>query len=315
MTALRAALLAALATATPLLAESGTVDREFHETFAVQPGDRLLLRHEDGDVRITPWERDELDVQIVYHAEWSEGGIGVSGEHDFQADFRRSGNEIHVAGRVLGGGFHLGWNSNKVFEHTYTVRAPAWLGLALRGEDGDVEMMGWSGPVDIRLDDGDVTIERFDGTLRVELADGDLTVRDSRLAESRFDLEDGDVEISGVEGGFRLATDDGDVTAWALAPRGVYVQTADGDLDLEIVPTDVLDLEVRTEDGHAALALTPGVSARFEVTTDDGAVRLDLPGAVDVRETRHEASGRLGEGTGRIVVRTRDGRVALRSET
>ncbi|MEZ5332423.1 MAG: DUF4097 family beta strand repeat-containing protein [Thermoanaerobaculia bacterium] len=313
MNALRAGLLIALAAAAPAVAESGTVDREFHESFAVEPGDRLVLRHEDGDVRIVPWDRPELDVEVVYHAEYSEGGLGVSSERDFQVDFRRSGNEIRVTGRELGGGFRIGWNTLHVFEHVYTVRAPAWLALELRGDDGDVEIADWTGDTDIRLDDGDVTIERFDGTLAVALADGDLTLRDSALTESRLDLEDGDVELSGVEGGFRLLTEDGDVTAWALSPRGVYLQTADGDLDLEIGPTADVDLEVRTQDGHAELALATALSAGFEVTTDDGTVRLDTPAATDVREEHGQASGVLGSGAGRILVRTRDGRVTLRT--
>lgn len=305
-------LLAALAA--PATAETGRVDREYHESFEVRSGDRLVLRHGDGDVRIAPWDRDELEVEVVYHAEYSEGGLGISGERDFEVDFRRTGRDVRVSGRELGGGgIRLGWSSMKVLEHLYTVRAPAWLELDLRGEDGDVEIDDWTGPTAVRLEDGDLRLDRFAGRLEAVLEDGDISLRDCRLEDSRFDLADGDVALDGVEGDFRLVTADGDVTARRLTPGRASVRTDDGDVALELLPTEELDLEVRTRDGDAELELAAGLSARFEVTTDDGRIRIGLPGSTDLRETEHEVHGSLGGGDGRIVVRTDDGTVALRS--
>jgi len=293
-------------------AASGTVDRELDESFDVEPGDRLVLRHEDGDVRISPWDRDVLEVHVVYRADYSEGGLGMSSERDFTVDFERRGRDIRVTGREIGGGgVRIGWSTMKVHEHLYTVRAPAWLELELRGEDGDVEVADWTGSTDARLEDGDLTVEGYTGALEAVLEDGDLTLRDCRLQGSRFELEDGDVDLARVGGDFRLTTVDGDVTARGLSPHRVSIQSQDGDVDLQILPVEPLDLEVRTADGDARLELGDGVSARFEVATADGVVRVDLPPATELGEHAHGATGSLGEGAGRILVRTEDGAVSL----
>lgn len=307
--------LAALLAAAPAArAKTGTVDRELDESFDVVPGDRLVLRHGDGEVRISPWDRDVLEVHVVYRADYSEGGLAVSSERDFEVDFERSGREVRVTGRELGGdGLRIGWSTMNVHQHLYTVRAPAWLELEVLGDDGDVRLADWTGPSRLRLEDGDVLVERFAGILEVVLEDGDLTLRDSRLDGSRLDLEDGDVDLQAVAGQFRLTTVDGDVTARSLSPLQVFVQSEDGDVDLGVVPTEGLDLEVRTADGDVRLELAAGVSARFEVETRHGDVRTDLPAALDLEEAEHAAGGRLAGGDGRIYVRTEDGVVSLRS--
>jgi hypothetical protein len=303
-----------LLASTPGRAASGTIDRAYDESFEVAPGDRLVLRHDDGDVRISAWERDTLEVRVVYRAEYSVGGLGTSSERDFTVDFERSGSDVRVTGRESGGGgVRIGWSTMKVHEHLYTVRAPSWLELELRGEDGDVELADWTGATSLRLEDGDVVVDRFSGRLEVVLEDGDLTLRESVLEESRFDLEDGDVDFGTVAGTFRLATEDGDVTARALAAHHVFIQSVDGDVTLQVEPGGPLDLEVRTADGNAQVELAAGVSTRFEVATGDGDVRIDLPGALDLEESAHAARGSVGTGVGRLLVRTDDGRASLRA--
>lgn len=307
-------LAALLAGPLPAAARSGTVDRELHESFDVARGDRLVLSHGDGEVRISPWDGDVLEVRVAYHADYSEGGLAVTAERDFTVDFERSGREVRVTGRETGGdGLRIGWSSMNVSRHLYTVRAPAWLELELRGDDGDVRIADWTGRTSVRLEDGDLTVERFTGALEVVLEDGDLTLRDGRLQGSRLELEDGDVLLQGVAGELRLTTADGDVVARSLSPTGAFVQSRDGDVDLGVLPTEALDLEVRTADGGVRVELEAGVSARFRVESRDGAVRVDLPEALDLEETDRAVGGSLGSGDGRILVRTEDGSVSLRS--
>ena len=53
-----------MATAGPAVAEE--INREFHQEFDVQPGMKLVLEHGDGDVTVTPWSQDTLDVEVRY---------------------------------------------------------------------------------------------------------------------------------------------------------------------------------------------------------------------------------------------------------
>ncbi|MBD3348041.1 MAG: hypothetical protein GF400_02450, partial [Candidatus Eisenbacteria bacterium] len=61
------------------------IDRDFHESFDVEEGFRLLLRSGDGDVTITPWEKDAIDVTVRYLADINRVGLGDS--PDFEVEF------------------------------------------------------------------------------------------------------------------------------------------------------------------------------------------------------------------------------------
>lgn len=320
------ALVAVLILAAPM-AFAKEIERDFHRSFEVGRGDRLHLAHGDGDVVIEPWERDVLDVEVRFHAEYTR--IGLGGEVDFDVDFRQSGSTVHVVGR------ESGWASIGFFrylehEYCYTVRAPSYLLLDLTGDDGDVEIRDWEGDVaihvedgdvdlagirsarvELRIDDGDVMIEGLEGRLTVEGEDGELRLSDCSLTESRIQLDDGDVLLSRCEGGVRIDVEDGDVVLERFLAHRLEVESDDGDVDLDLMRSGDLDVLVRTADGDVDVALERGSSAAFTIDTGDGSIQVDLPEAEDLSRRRGRASGRVGGGAGKLHVTTDDGRVVL----
>ena len=210
---------------TPTLAES--IDREFHETFEVSPGARLELIHGDGEVEITPWDKDIIDVHVRYRAEIKGGGVGT--EPDFDVEFAQSGPTVTVQGREIGGK-GIGIFFNHEYEYAYTIQAPAYVVLDLEGDDGDVAIGGWRGDIEVALDDGDLTlrdidagvvrikgqdgdieIETLTGPLAIQLDDGDISIRDCDSADLEIRAQDGDVALEGCRGNFDIALDDGDI--------------------------------------------------------------------------------------------------------
>ena len=55
---------AALLLATAVPAAGGEIVRDFNESFEVERGWALRLRHGDGDVTITPWDRDVVEITV-----------------------------------------------------------------------------------------------------------------------------------------------------------------------------------------------------------------------------------------------------------
>ena len=53
-----------------LVAPAGAeeIQKEYHETFPAQEGTRLDLRHGDGDVTVQVWDKDEVQIEVRYHA-------------------------------------------------------------------------------------------------------------------------------------------------------------------------------------------------------------------------------------------------------
>ena len=317
---------ALLSSGTALVAEE--VRREFKREFDVQPGDRLHLEHGDGEVFVEPWSEDRLEVEVIYAADVTRVGLGR--KLDFDVEFRRSGTTIHVIGRETGWA-GVGFFSVHDLDYRYTVRAPSYLALDLEGEDGDVEIAGWRSEivvrledgdvdlmdlvvpnVDLQLEDGDLTIEGFEGELRLTGEDGNVRVSDCAMAGGRVRLEDGDAVFSRCSGSGRFDLDDGDLYFDDFRPAGVGIRTEDGDVELSLLASDEMDLQIRTGDGDVVVDLAKGISTAFSVDTRDGGIRVDLPGATNVSRRDNRVTGRLGEGAGRLDIESGDGRVVLR---
>lgn len=320
-------LLALAATSSSLGAEE--INREFHQAFDVEPGMTLKLKHGDGDVTITPWEQDSLDVQVRYRAK-TNTVVGWSSKADLDVTFTQDGKTIYVVGKEPSM-VSLGVSSFRELEYTYTVQAPSYLELDLVGEDGDVAIEMWTGDLEIQLEDGDLRltsmeaarteifledgdleIAGFEGELMVEAEDGDLEIFDCKITHGKIHVEDGDVDLERCSGSFELKADDGDIRMSNLAAEEVDIRVADGSVDLTLLPSEGLDLNLRSGDGDANVGIDSAVSAAFSLETRDGKIRLNASAVENLLKERDRVSGTLGDGSGKIHVSSVDGDITLR---
>jgi DUF4097 and DUF4098 domain-containing protein YvlB len=321
-------LLFSLLTAIPAVAESREILKDFHESFDVGENSSLRIKHGDGDVRINHWDKDVVDITVHYHAEYK--GLGHGKDRDFTVEFREKNGVIEVAGKESGQGF-IGFNIYIVKEYTYTILAPHWLNLDIQGDDGDIEIEKWTGSIECRIDDGDINLfeckaprtrircedgniilEEHEGTLDMVADDADVDINRSKFDDCRIQLHDGDITIRNSEGDFDLELDDGDTELFRIITNVLDLKSDDGDFSVELLKTDLLDLEIRTIDGDITLSLQKGISATFNIDVDDGRIRADLPSSADIQKGRHWMSGTILDGKGKIRIRTDDGSVTIR---
>jgi len=304
------------------------INREFRETFDVQPGMKLVLEHGDGDVSITPWSADTLEVEVRYRARASN--IGWVKSTDFEVDFRQDGDTVYVTSHEPKR-ISVGISSYREYEYTYTVKAPSYLELSLKGEDGDVEIADWKGSIRVNLEDGDVSLSDIDasrteviledgdleidgirGEIEVECEDGDVEIFDCQTDRGRIRSEDGDIVIDRCQGNFEISVADGDARLRELTAQNLEIRSGDGTVNLSLLPSADLDLNVHVADGDVVLDLDRDVSAEFELETRDGRIKLSAADVSNLVQERRHVAGRLGAGEGTIYVRTVDGSVTLR---
>jgi DUF4097 and DUF4098 domain-containing protein YvlB len=308
-----------------------TIDRDYHETFDVTPGVRLEIMHGDGDVTITPWEKDVIDVKVRYFAEVRK--IGFGDEPDFFVDFDRTEDVVRVVGKEKTGSGVVFFRSVEEHEYTYTISAPSYVTLELNGDDGDVAISGWRANIECALDDGDVDVEDVaNDVTRIALEDGDVWIEDTsgelivsgddgdvelsgcRVSKARIAIQDGDVTAEDCEGEFSVALDDGDVRLHGLVSERVEISGEDGDVSVGLEAVATVDIGIETDDGDIAVSLPAGLSYAFTITMDDGDVRVEVPNVDEFSETEHAVTGRVRGGTGRVRLSTADGNVVLREE-
>ena len=139
--------------------------------------------------------------------------------------------------------------------------------------EGDVELTGASGRINISAVDGGVTVRNTRGDLQINAVDG--AVRLDNVDASSIDATtvDGAIDFTGTiqgTGHYRLSSHDGDVTVTVPSiDASVSVSTYEGDFDS--------DFEVRINSTRSRqrldFVLGKG-SARLELESFDGNVRL-----------------------------------------
>ncbi len=248
------------------------IEHRLQRTFEVSEGARLHLSQKDGRVSIAPWDQDLLEVEVCYRAKVSEPRRGRI--RDFDVKFSQDGGEIRVTGRepeLEGSGILR----LRELENRYTIRAPSYLELDLRGEDGSVRIDDWRGRISIHMEDGAIDLRSVQvPSLKVQMQDGKLRMIRSRAPE-------------------------------------IDIQAEDGNIELNLLRSDKLDCRIRSEDARIKVGLERGSSVSFSIAVDEGGVKVDHPEAADVSRRGHRVTGRIGEGRGRLDITNVDGAVLL----
>jgi len=303
------------------------INKDFHETFDVQKGDVLHLTHGDGNVTLIPWDKDKIDVEVHFRANVERVGIGQ--EYQFDVEFSQRGNFVYVTEKE-NSGFTIGFSSFKTYEYIYEIKAPNYIRLDFKGDDGDVDIKGWREEIECRLDDGDlvlrdidskrvriwgedgtIEIEKLKAELSVNIDDGDIYINGCELFECRLDMEDGDIQIQNSHGSFDITSDDGDVIFDRIRAERLYIRANDGNIDLDLLASDQIDADIKTDDGPVRVNLEKGFSTGFYAYSDDGRIRIGLENIEDFEDERHAKSGEIKGGKGRIRIRTTDGNITI----
>ncbi|UCE42715.1 MAG: DUF4097 family beta strand repeat protein [Candidatus Aminicenantes bacterium] len=307
------------------------INKDFHQTFDVKRGDSLRLRHGDGNVRLTPWDKDIIDVKVRYRAAIDAVGIRLGSKDDFNVDFRQTGNTVYVTGKETSRGT-IGFYNKKQYEYVYEIHAPNYIRLDLGGDDGNVDISGWAAEINCRIDDGDITlqnlsgdkteirgddgdieIDNLKGELMIEVDDGDIFLTACDLTRCRMEANDGDITMTTSKGTFDITVDDGNIDTKQITATGLIIRAEDGDIGLDLLASEILDADIRTDDGNVAVNLEEGFSLSFHISADDtDYIRIDLDDIEDYREDRVSKSGRINEGNGRLRIRTADGDIHIR---
>jgi hypothetical protein len=303
------------------------INKHFHESFDVKTGDVLHLTHGDGNVNLTQWNKDVIDVEVHFRANVERVGIGQ--EYHFDVEFTQRGNSVYVTEKESSG-FTIGFSSFKTYEYIYDIKAPSYIRLDLKGDDGDVDIEGWREDIECRIDDGDlilrdieservrlwgedgtIEIEKLKAELSISVDDGDVYIAECDMPECRINMEDGDIQIQDSAGSFDITSDDGDVIFDHTQTKKLYVRANDGSIDLDLLKSDEIDADIKTDDGPVRVNLERGFSTSFYAYSDDGRIRIELENIDRFEDERHAKSGEINGGKGRIRIRTSDGNITI----
>ena len=252
----------------------------------VSRGDRLRLEHLEGEVHISVWEREQVQI------------VGQSG--------RDRAFRIGTQGRL-----HRVRPARETRSGSYRVRVPTWLTVEVQGQELDVTARGLRAGVTIRAAEGDVRVQDVDGPVEVTSVDGEIIVSNVR-GSVVVETSDDDIRLSDVEGDIQALTVDGDVILDNVHATRVSAETVDGDVRFGGPIARGGHYRLSTHDGDMTVWVPEGTSADLTISTFQGALHSDFPITLERFGRDKQLQFRLGDGGATVLVEAFDGGIYLR---
>ena len=250
-------------------------------------GDRVVLENLSGEITISGWDDDRLEVR--------------GEERDESLAIRREGPIVRVV-RADGRGRRHSVEA--------TIRVPRWVALEVGGPSLDVSVNGIDGGLRIGNVSGDILVRDIGGSLDIRAIDGEVFVEDAR-GGVRASSQSEDVSVRGVTGPVEVHSGSGDIVLTDVRSMSVRAETQDGDIDFsgDISPGGEYDFFVH--DGDALIAIPASSGAQVRVSTFDGEFQSEFPVVVERFSAGREFEFVLGDGGARLQIEVFDGEIRL----
>jgi len=270
------------------------------------PGARISVSNVKGQVTITAWDRNQVQVT---------GSLG-DGAAPLAIEGDNNDLEIKVKPRGSSSGSWFNWHGdNEMGATTLDLRVP-------KGATLDVEVV--SAPLGIDgMDGGKISVNSVSGRVRVNARTPDLsvesvsgTVQQSGFAE-RADLQtvSGDILAPALGTIADLQTVSGRIQASGGPWHKFNLSTVSGDVQLNGGVADHGSIDIDSMSGDVQLQVPADVSAGIHASSFSGDLRSDFG---QVNEHDHgpgsELNAEVGNSSGRIHVETFSGDLRIRKK-
>ncbi len=256
-------------------------------TVAVQPGTRLRLQNQGGDIVIKTWDRNQLRVQAS-HSRRNELSIVV---HGAVAEIESQGR--HGIASLI----------------DYEITAPTWMALDLGGMYAEVSIDGTRAPIKVQTLEGNITVRGGVETVTLNTVNGKIVVSGARGRLDLHSVSEG-IWVTDAQGDVTAETVSGDIDLRNVDAKSVDVQTVSGDLTYSGRLSDGGTYSLLTHSGEITIGIPEGSNATIGVATASGDISSSM-GLTAERKGRRRQTFRIGSGSANLDLETFSGDVNI----
>jgi DUF4097 and DUF4098 domain-containing protein YvlB len=285
----------------------------------------LVLEQPTGDVYVEGWDRQEIEVSIddegIFEVEQNGSQVMIRNRpgkfklvdflepaadelRDFGVDLNKvssrveRGIERSVERGMRRMGRNFNWNidvSNWKGGRDYHIMVPQSCDLILRTSTGDMTVVGVGGTLSLQSSSGDIVSRVVSGNIIIATASGDVSVND-------------------LEGKLAVRTASGDIKAQTIGVDEVSVNTASGDVELDLTLLPERNFDLKTVSGGISLLIPFDSAFKAEVRTLSGSISCGFPRSAVEYTARHkrETILTINGGSRTLQLQTVSGDVTLR---
>ena len=177
--------------AEPLLKKEFT--REVHKSFDVSPGVELGVQNKYGDINITTWDKNRIEIDVLIKVNSSNSEKAEKFLNEIVIDFESSSSKV-IAKTLYpdqeNSSWWSGWfgnNKNLDYEVHYTIHAPKQMSTSLVNKYGNISQTSIDGNSNIINKYGDIFNEDVSGELTLDLGYGKANI--GNAGSSNIDIK------------------------------------------------------------------------------------------------------------------------------
>jgi Putative adhesin len=277
------------------------------KSFSVRKGGTMEVSTSKGDIRISPWEKNEVSVvieglddedlekvkmtqngnivRVSYRSRWNDGSghvlFAISVPSQFNLDMNTSGGDLEVKGGLTGkidgstsgGDIKLGNIFGGPVEVTTSggdIRTEKIEGDgSLKTAGGDIQVGSVNGSLSVNTSGGNIQVETITKSLDAKTAGGNIIIGNVG-GEAHVSTSGGDINVGKVSGKATLNTAGGDIELKG-ASGNVSAKTSGGDVKLQNITGSI---NAKTSGGEVEAELIPSGKGGSKLSSAGGDVRL-----------------------------------------
>jgi hypothetical protein len=306
------------------------VEQVEEKSFDFEAGGTVKITANEGDVRVTTWDRSEVTVTMTKHARGKNKHEAQERleEIDVRMDFDR--DRLVIQEREQGDRsysiFDLldpdTWNdfSGRIVWVDFDLTVPWKTHLIVETDEGDISVDGLEGTINVLSDEGEMELRHIRSDHLVVVTDeGGILLEgvepQSAFSSGRIDLDsdEGDVEIVDVQTGrLKIETDEADVMAEMLRCERLDFYSDEGTIDAELDMVGGGDYRCRTDEGEIILTLPRDTAFDVTARTDEGLIRSDFRLDIQDLDEGQRAEDTVNDGGADLYLFTGAGDIYLR---
>jgi hypothetical protein len=268
------------------------------KSFTATKGGKLEVSVSVGDIRISPWEKNEVYISVD----------GIDEEDLDRLKMTQSGNSVRVT-------FRPKWNED-YHNVRFEVSVPSQFDIDMNTSGGDLEVTGLlTGRIEGQTSGGDIKLNSVAGTVDVSTSGGDVSAKDI-LGDGSLKTSGGDITLKKVSGQLEVATSGGNIKVESVS-KTLNAHTSGGDIEVgEVggeakVSTSGGDVKMGKVSGRASMSTSggnielQGASGNVSARTSGGDIRLqNVTGTIDAKTSGGSVEAELiptGKGPSKLV--------------
>lgn len=210
---------------TPLVAE--TIEDTIEKTLPFGAGDRLELSNTNGDVEITAWDRQEIQIEARKKVKSSSSSKAQEAFEELEILIEATGNGVRVDTEYPRG--MDSWWRNVSSSVRYSIRIPEQADMDVETVNGKIFIEGVHGRIDLGSTNGGIRVEEAGGSVTARTTNGSIDVELGQVeptADMSFRTTNGGITLtlpSDLQASLTARTTNGSVqTDFPITVQGTF---------------------------------------------------------------------------------------------